>query len=43
MAKAFQPRRHLQVEAFTEPALVAFPETPELENLGAWELMTNAL
>jgi len=43
MAKAFWPRHHLRVEAFTEPALVAFPETPELEKLGAWELVTDAL
>ena len=40
---AFQPRRHLRGEAFTEPALVTFPKTQELEKLGAWELVTDAL
>jgi len=43
MGEAFRPRRHLQVEAFTKPALIAISKTPELEKLGAWELVTNAL
>jgi len=32
-----------QMETFTQPALIAFPKTPELEKLGAWELVTDAL
>jgi len=43
MAEAFWPRRHLRGEAFTEPTLVTFPKTPELEKLGAWESVTDAL
>jgi len=43
MAEAFRSRRHLQMETFTQPALIAFPKTPELEKLGAWELVTDAL
>jgi len=43
MAEAFRPRRHLQVEAFTKPALIVVSKTPELEKLGTWELVTNAL
>jgi len=43
MAEAFWPRRHLQVEAFTKPALIVVSKTPELEKLGTWELVTNAL
>jgi len=43
MAEAFRPRRHLRVEAFTKSALIAVSKTPELEKLGAWELVTDAL
>jgi len=43
MAEAFRPRRHLRVEALTKPAPIAFPKTPELKKLGAWELVTDAL
>jgi len=43
MAQAFRPRRHLRVKAFTKPVLIAFPKTPELEKLGAWELAADAL
>jgi hypothetical protein len=45
MAEVFRPRRHLRVEAFTKPALIAFPKTlePQVEKLDAWEFVTNAL
>ena len=43
MAEAFWPRRHLQVEAFTESALITVSKTPELEKLGTWELVADAL
>jgi len=43
MVKAFRPRCHLRVEAFTKPTLIAFPKTPELEKFGAGELVTDAL
>jgi len=43
MAEAFRPRCHLQVEAFTKSALIAVSKTPELEKLGAWELVADAL
>jgi hypothetical protein len=43
MVEAFQPRRHLQVEAFTKSSLIAVSKAPELEKLGAWELVTDAL
>jgi len=43
MAEAFWPRRNLWVEAFTKPALIAFPKTPELEMLGAWDVVIDAL
>jgi len=43
MAAAFRPRRHLWVEAFTESALITVSKTPELEKLGAWELVADAL
>jgi len=35
MAEAFWPRCHLQVEAFTESALITVSKTPEFEKLGA--------
>jgi len=31
------------VEAFTESALIIVAKTPELEKLGTWELVANAL
>jgi len=44
MAEAFWPRRHLpRVEAFAKSALIAVSNTPELEKLGAWELVADAL
>jgi len=43
MAEAFRPRHQLQVEAFTESALITVSKTPELEKLGAWELVADAL
>jgi hypothetical protein len=43
MAEAFRPRCHLQVEAFTESALITVSKTQELEKLGAWELVADAL
>jgi len=43
MAEAFRPRRHLRVEALTKSALITVSKTPELEKLGAWELMADAL
>ena len=44
VAEVFLPRRHLRVEAFTKPTLIALPKTtPELEKLGAWELVADAL
>ena len=43
MAEAFRPRRHLRVEVFTESALITVSKTPELEKLGAWELVADAL
>jgi len=43
MAEAFLPRRHLRVEAFTESALIIVSKTPELEKLGTWKLVANAL
>jgi len=39
MAKVFRPQCHLQVEAFTESALITVSKTPELEKLGNWWLM----
>ena len=43
MAEAFRPRRHLRVEAFTESALITVSKTPELEKLGACELVADTL
>ena len=43
MAEVFRPRRHLRVEALTKSALIAVLKTPELEKLGAWELVNDAL
>ena len=43
MAEDFRPRRHLRVEVFTESALITVSKTPELEKLGAWELVADAL
>jgi len=43
MVEAFWPRLHLRVEAFTESALIIVSKTPELEKLGAWELVADAL
>jgi len=43
MAEAFRPRRHLRVEAFAETALIIISKTPELERLGTWELVADAL
>jgi len=43
MAEAFRPRRHLRVEAFTESALITVSKTQELEKLGAWKLVADAL
>ena len=43
MAEAFQPRYHLRVEAFTKSALITVSKTPELEKLGTWELVADAL
>jgi len=43
MAEAFRPRCHLQVEAFTESALITVSKTQKLEKLGAWELVADAL
>jgi len=43
MDEAFRPRHHLRVEAFTEPALITISKTPELEKLGTWELVADAL
>ena len=42
MAKAFRPRHDLRVKAFTESALI-ISKTPELEKLGTWELVADAL
>ena len=45
MAEASRPRRRLRVEASTESALitVTLSKTPELEKLGTWELVADAL
>ena len=43
MVEAFRPRRHLWVEACTESALITVSKTPELEKLGTWELVADAL
>jgi len=43
VAEAFRPRRHLRVEAFTQSALIIVSKTPELEKLGIWELVADAL
>jgi len=43
MAEAFWPQRHLRVEALTESALITVSKTPELEKLGIWELVADAL
>ena len=43
MAEAFQPRRHLRVEAFTEPTLIFISKTPELKKLGTWKLVADTL
>jgi len=43
MAEAFRPRRHLRVEAFTEPKLNIISKTPELKKLGKWRLVADAL
>jgi len=42
MAEAFRRRRHLRVEAFTEPTLIIISKTPELKKLGTWKLMADA-
>jgi len=43
MAEAFQPRRHLRVEAFAESAPIIVSKTPELEKLGTRESVADAL
>jgi len=43
MAEVFRSRRHLQVEAFAESALITVSKTSELEKLGTWELVADAL
>jgi len=45
MTEAFRPRRHLQVEAFSESALITVSKNPDsrLEKLGTWELVADAL
>ena len=43
MAEAFRPRRHLRVEAFTEPTFINISKTPELKKLGTWKLVADAL
>jgi len=43
MAEAFRPRCHLQMEAFTKSALITVSKPPELEKLGAWELVADTL
>jgi len=43
MAEAFRPRRHLRVEAFTEPTLINISKPPELKKLGTWKLVADAL
>jgi len=43
MAEAFRPLHHLRVEAFTESALITVSKTPDLEKLGTWELVADAL
>jgi len=43
MAEAFWPRHHLRVEVFTKSTLIAVSKTPELEKLGTWELVANAM
>ena len=39
MAESFRPRSPLRVNAFTESTLI----TPEIKNLGTWELVTDTL
>jgi len=43
MVEAFRPRRHLRVEAFTEPTLIIISKTLELKKLGTWKLVADAL
>jgi len=43
MAEAFRPRRHHRVKAFTESTLIIISKTPELQKLGTWELVADAL
>jgi len=43
MAEVFRPRRQIRVEVFTKSALITVSKTPELEKLGAWELVADAL
>jgi len=43
MAEAFRPRRHLRVEAFTEPTLNIISKTPELKKLSTWRVVADAL
>jgi len=42
MAEAFRSRRHLRVEAFTEPTLIVISKTPEPKKLGTWKLVADA-
>jgi len=43
MAEAFRTRGQIRVEAVTKYALIAVSKTPELEKLGACQLVADAL